>query len=121
MNPMPSTDALASARGYTTLRSLTVRADPGTWQYTVQLVLAKSEAGDDLLARVTFEDISGFQAQDLGGGLTQLLLLVAEDCSTEGLERIRFRVRELERNALSLDCHSLRVEFASASNITPVA
>ncbi len=106
MNRSSLTDTL---RGFTILQSLNFSVELDSGVCTLILDLADSEVKGANGIRAKFEGVSNLSIQDLGGGLTQLLLLTVEDIRDRQLDRINYQIHELERDSLSFVCRTLAV------------
>mgnify|MGYP001270217678 FL=1 len=109
---MANANPLTRIQGHTIVRHMELVVDPATWISDLRLRLSSGEALGSSSVEVVFEDVSELCLRGLGGGLTQLLYLEAEDHRPDQLDRIKFRVKELERDSLSLSCAAIRIEPA---------
>ncbi len=93
---------------YTDLRRLEFVETDECGAYDLRLHLASNRDPRRTL-RLTLLDVSQLSLSGFGGGLTQLLcirVLTVDD----GLDRIRFRVEDLERQSLRAACRDVIAE-----------
>ena len=95
--------------GFTFVREFALEVDPRTGAYELKLVLCQSPHASAPSLEVSFEKVSELAMTGFGGGWTQLLVLAVEDVSAQQLDRVRFRVRELESDTLSFACAVIHV------------
>lgn len=74
-----------------------VDADSGVCRLILDL--APSQTQDTRTLRAGFVDVSNLSIREFGGGLTQVVDLAVEDISDKQLDRIKYEVKELERES----------------------
>ena len=87
--------------GLTDVMELKLESDALTGKYELTLVLLGA-AGNTVVLKC--EDISNFGLSEFGGGLTQFLMLRAEDVKAQQLDRVSFHFADLERASIIFDC-----------------
>lgn len=99
-------------RGLTLVRQLHLDyfADRGSFELTLHL--SESVASNARSAVIVFSDVGELTVKAFGGGLSQFLHLTLSDESDRGLDRIKYFVRELERDAISFTCSGFSVSPA---------
>lgn len=107
---MALSNLLNATQGYTIVTHCELIVHRPSWAMDLCLRLAATETSGAPEVQVLFEGVSGLSLREFGGGLTQLLSLEAEDVSSEQLDRVKYRVRELERESLALCCGGIRVD-----------
>lgn len=80
-----------------------------TWdveECAVEMVL-RTEPGD---RRLTIEciGVEGFSLRDLGGGVTQIAGLAVDDLRQAGMEKINWKIHDLENGRIEILCKSAR-------------
>jgi len=107
MSGSPEVAAInAALRGATELLGLQLTHDSG--KYQLMLSLGRVENGK-LAITLVCRDVQNFELNPTGDGFEQLLHLHVEDLSSDGLDRIKFSIEELERETLFLHCSSIQV------------
>ena len=106
---MKSEELNEALRGFTIVRRLEFSVEVQSGACTLMLDLTRSNTGNEELLMVEFLDVASLSLQDFGGGLTQLLLLQADDISHERLDRRNYEVRELERESFSFVCRDFKI------------
>jgi hypothetical protein len=96
-------------RGFTLLITLEFSTDLDSGNCKLVLTLSEDRKTDARVLRAEFSDVSSLCIKDFGGGITQLLLLVIEDVHDRQLDRIRYQIRELERDALFFCCTAFTI------------
>jgi hypothetical protein len=91
-------------RGFTDVMSLALEYD--SLGYELRLHLA-NQYGEEITLNCS--DVSGFDLKELGGGLSQILMLQAFDVRSQQLDRIRFEFRDIERSTLKFCCKSAEI------------
>jgi hypothetical protein len=69
------------------------------FKYDLELVLSANESGSDAVSLI-FHDVSALELNGFGGGLTQLMHLEASRVY-DGLDRIRYEIRDLSGGKIS--------------------
>jgi len=59
--------------------------------------------------------VSNLKLQEFGGGLTQLLYLTIEDIQEFQLDRINFRIKDVERGMLQCYCTDFEIREVADS------
>ena len=90
--------------GFTDVISLALEYD--SIGYELKLRLA-NQSGEEIA--LNCDDVSGFDLKELGGGLSQILMLQAFDIRWQQLDRIRFEFRDIERSTLKFCCKSAEI------------
>jgi hypothetical protein len=113
MNRSNLTDTLF---GHTFIRRIEFTIEPSDGVCALTLELSRTaEYGTDMVC-AEFVGVTGLSIHNIGGGISQFLLLIVEDISDEGMERINYRVHEAERNSISFTCRSINVNGISRKN-----
>lgn len=94
-------------RGYTLVTFMHMEFEDGA--YTLVLRLAKELADGSPVVEVLFDAVGDLNVLDFGGGLSQFLYLQASDESDHGLENIKYRIGELEQDAIRFTCAAIRI------------
>src|ERR1700736_4520986 len=84
--------------GYTGVKRLEFVFHPAYSSYDLCLVLENPLNGK--IKGVTLSEVSHLAIREFGGGLTQLLYLMVEDIRDFQLDRVTYRVKDMERNML---------------------
>jgi hypothetical protein len=92
--------------GYTNMRELSLRAAPPDWKYQLSLRLENKIGGE---RQVDFMDVSGVSLKEIGGGMTQFMLLKIEDVSKYQLDRIQYKISEIEHGRISFSCQAFKI------------
>ena len=95
--------------GATVLRRFEFVAEPTTGRCNVFLELLDHDARPTRVVTVRASGVSGFRTAEWGGGLTQLPCLRVSRAELEQHDRVRFALKELEDDRLSLSCSDLDV------------
>jgi hypothetical protein len=90
--------------GFTFVRLFRLMVDAVTGEYSLQLELSDTEHDTAHRVIASFQDVSDLSLRSFGGGWTQFLYLGIEECSVNQWDRVRFRVRDLENEAVSFSC-----------------
>ena len=106
---MVSADIVRQLRGFTIVTDVRLTFDCSTWASDLTVTLAADERPGADVVMLLCRGVSELTLRDFGGGLTQLLYLAIDDVRNEQLDRVRFRVREVERSNFSLACRDLSV------------
>ena len=107
---MSRTEFQDALQGFSVLRRLEFFVQPRTGVTTLVVDLVRDDSERAEAVRATFEGVSNLSAQNLGGGLTQLLYLVVEDIKDQQLDRLRYSVCEAERDSIRFLCRTVAVE-----------
>jgi len=94
--------------GYTTVSRLEFVFDPVRSVCDLSLRLENPSNGKAVA--LTLNEVANLKLKEFGGGLTQLLYLVVEDVRESQLDRINFRMRDVERE--TFECHYRRLEIS---------
>jgi hypothetical protein len=106
---MGSVDINTEWRGHTVVLGMQFKVDPLTWDCDLILDLADGDKQGAGIVRVEFRGVSGLSLKKFGGGLTQVLYLVAEDIRDRQLDQLMYQIRELERDSISFMCGSIQI------------
>ena len=74
---------------------------------SLSLFLRMREEGTNEEVRYTFSDVSDLRFRGERTELKELVLLLSEDVSSDGWERVRFRVKDYEEEFISFLCGDL--------------
>lgn len=96
-------------RGFTNLVFLEFHVEQTTGDCTLTLALGPRDATSNLRLRVEFFGVSCMTLKNLGGGLTQLLLLTVNDIRDRQLDRLNYEVSELEKATLFCLCREIAI------------
>ncbi len=101
---------ISATRGKTCLLAMELCRDTDRGGY--DLILRLSPDGKNGPSDVTlrFCEVGQLRVNQFGEGLTQILLLNVEDLSANQLERIRYRVTELENDSIAFTCRDMSIE-----------
>jgi hypothetical protein len=102
--------------GYTTLMRLWLLGNTQSGRYDLTLDLGQNPPNGAHVIRAVFLGVHGLSLHDIGGGVTQFLCLRVEDIGAYQLDRIRLRVRDLERGNIMFDCLSASIGDAASSD-----
>jgi hypothetical protein len=114
MTGMALSQLLEAAGGYTIIPACELIVHRPSWTMDLRLRLESTATSGAHEVETLFEEVSGLSLRQFGGGLTQLLALKVEEVSGDQLERVKYRVGELEREALLLSCRGIRVDATVA-------
>ena len=101
------TDLTDLLRGFTILLSLEFVTEIESGVCTLSLLLAESEERGARTIRAEFDGVANLYLRNIGGGLSQLLLILIKDISDRQLDRIQYEVKEMERDSLSFFCRAI--------------
>ena len=96
-------------QGLSILLHFDMEASQDCSSYNLTLELGDKPRQPSRRTFVRFRNVSEMRIKDFGGGLTQLLLLKAQELGAFVIEGAKFEVKELERNSLSFKCESMEV------------
>jgi hypothetical protein len=92
--------------GFTEVAELCLSRNCSSGAYELRLTLGNA-CGE--VVHLNCLDISNLAITEFGGGLTQFLVLRAEDVSNRQLDRVSLHFADLERHAIAFDCASAQV------------
>ncbi|MBI5363051.1 MAG: hypothetical protein HZA53_07710 [Planctomycetes bacterium] len=78
-------------------------------RYSIEIVLGASPKAECSQIVLQADGLVEFQLKSLGGGLSQFSCLRIEDVRERQLDRIRFRVRDIENDRIEFLCSDVRV------------
>lgn len=96
-------------RGYTIVMLLQFVTDVTSGVCKLNIQLAKDDALGSEAIELEFDDVGQLSIREFGGGVTQVLCVRVVDVSDLGLERVKLRVEEMERDAIRFECRSARL------------
>jgi hypothetical protein len=118
---MTSEQELSSLwRGVTLVISMHLEYDIERGSYSLALTLAENVTPLSGRVDVLFKDVGELELRSFAGGLSQFLHLSVADESDRVLDRINYRITELERGAISFTCADIKI-VRPASNETSKA
>ena len=91
--------------------SIHLDIDKKSCKYSLLMRIASFENMNEPLT-LHFEDVSNFNLSDIGGGLTQFMHLKISKLSG-GMERLNYRIEELENSLISFDFVSIDITVHS--------
>jgi hypothetical protein len=97
-------------RGYTDVAQMNFITELPSGISSLTLQMRKPSPNSHSEIFVRFSNVSKLTIKDLGGGISQFLLLTIDDISDDQLDRINFRVHELEEDSISFFCQSIAFE-----------
>lgn len=105
--PGPNVEAITvELRGFTELRQFDLQWDLVASYFTLRLTLADE---DGLTKTLVCRDVLNLELNPTGHGFHQIIQLRVIDMRSDGLDRIRFTIDELEHETLFLHCADLEV------------
>jgi len=105
--PGPDVEAInLELRGFTELRRFDLEWDLVTSSFTLHLSLANKQ---DLTKVLVCRNVQNLELNPTGHGFYQILQLRIEDVRSDGLDRIRFTINELEHETIFLHCADLEL------------
>lgn len=100
------TASLAPWSGFTILRGMTFDTDLSDGRCTLVLNLAEDVGLGARVVRMEFRGVANLTMRDLGGGISQFCALTIEDVSARQLDRLHYRVFDVEHGAIDFFCRS---------------
>jgi hypothetical protein len=83
--------------------------DPGDYSYSLLLDMAEQPSGGARAVSIQFDGRGRSQPARVGGGLSQIMGLEVETIKERQLERLNFRVTDLEHGAIEFLCRDYKV------------
>jgi hypothetical protein len=96
-------------RGVTLVISVHLKYEIERGSYDLALTLAENVTPPSGRVDVLFKDVGELELRSFGGGLSQFLHLSVADETDRGLDRINYRISELERDAISFTCSDIEI------------
>ena len=114
MKSLPLPDSRVDPRtydlqGFTIVLELFLSFDPADGDSIFRLMLADDHTPGSRVIEAEFLGVHDLHLAGFGGGLNQVLCLSIFDASDQQIDRICYRVEELERGNLRFLCRDFRI------------